>query len=72
MGEGVLLEMLDVISIIFADGKEEVGRETVHNIRIEVFVTIRVEVGFDGRADAKVHSSSVAAAVGACAGAADC
>jgi len=68
----VLFEMLDVISIIFADGKEEVGRDTVQDMRMEVFVTVRVEVGFDGRADAKVHSSSVAAGTGACVGAAGC
>jgi len=37
-------------------------RETSQEIRIEVFVTVRVEVLVVGRADENVHSSSAAGA----------
>jgi len=56
----VLLEIREVISIMPVG--EDDGRETVQEIFMEVFVTVRFEVVLEGRAEAKVHSSSVDAA----------
>jgi hypothetical protein len=59
MGENVLFVILDVISISLFD----VDRETVQEISIDVFVTVNFAGVEEGRAEAKVHSSSA----GACA-----
>jgi hypothetical protein len=64
MGENVLFVILDVISISESEGE---GRETVQEMRIEVFVTVNFEGVEEGSAEAKVHSSSADACVG-CAG----
>lgn len=55
----MLFVMFDVISISLAD----VDLETVHEMRIEVFVTVSLAGVEEGRAEANVHSSSA----GACA-----
>jgi len=55
MGEAVLLEMRDFISISFDDVG---GRETVHVIFMAVFVTVRSLEVDGGSADVNVHSSS--------------
>lgn len=67
IGENVLFVMFDVISISFEEG---LGLDTVHDIKMEVFMIVSFEGVEEGRADAKVHSSSTAAA-GACVGCAD-
>lgn len=60
----VLFVIFDVISISLL----EVDRETVQAMRIDVFVTVSLTGVEDGRADAKVHSSSAGACAAGAAG----
>lgn len=54
IGVNVLFVIFDVISISLID----VDLETVQEMRIEVFVTVSFAGVDEGRAEAKVHSSS--------------
>lgn len=64
MGVKVLFVMFEVISISLV----EVDRETVHAMSIDVFVTVSLAGVDEGRAEAKVHSSSAGACAAGAAG----
>jgi hypothetical protein len=63
MGVNVLLVIFDVISISLVEGI----RDTVQEMRIDVFVIVNFAGVEEGSAEAKVHSSSAGACV-VCAG----